>query len=144
MRFPGAMHFGKQENCNAKKKHVATFCPYFGYPVFAFYAQKFVFAKTTESWFYILYENSTPLLFQVVLLEEDMDRKAISLKEMEAKLQQTEKDYENYKVRAQSVLKHAREHDAATAEKSQEILSLERHVQSLNEKISDMRLENVL
>ena len=38
------------------------------------------------------------LLFQVHLLESDLDRKAQSLKETEARLSDLEKEYEGYKV----------------------------------------------
>ena len=68
-----------------------------------------------------------------------MARKKKSLEDAEAKSLGLEKDYESYKVRAQSVLRQAKEKDTALGSKSQEIQSLERIIQNLNEKITDLR-----
>ena len=72
-------------------------------------------------------------------MEADLNRKDVRLKEAEDKLAHVEKDYEGYKVRAQSVLKQAKDMDTKLGTRSQEVLSLERTVQSLNEKLVDQR-----
>lgn len=97
----------------------------------------------------------------VNLLEADLDRRQRQLKETEDRLSRLEKEHESYKVvrfmpnpkqhlatllvvqvRAQSVLrqsKEAEENEAAAKAKQQEVAALERLVQSLNEKIADLK-----
>jgi chromosome segregation ATPase len=75
----------------------------------------------------------------VQLLETELDRKKKTLLETEEKLSALEKEHEGYKVRAQSVLRQAKETDTKLGSKSQELMTLERMVQSLNEKIESMR-----
>lgn len=75
----------------------------------------------------------------VHLLESDLDRKKVQLEESESKRQAIEQEFDSYKVRAQSVLRQAKEKDSAIGAKTQEVATLERVVQALNEKISDMR-----
>lgn len=76
----------------------------------------------------------------VHLLQTDLDRIKASLAESDSKRLEMEQDFDSYKVRAQSVLRQAKEKDSAIGAKTQEVKSLERVVQTLNEKISDMRL----
>ena len=68
-----------------------------------------------------------------------MDRKKILNDELEGKATNLEQEFEQYKIRAQSVLKQVKEKDSAIGEKAQELASLERVVQSLNAKIADLR-----
>ena len=68
-----------------------------------------------------------------------MDRKKILNDELEGKATNLEQEFEQYKIRAQSVLKQVKEKDSAIGEKAQELASLERVVQSLNGKIADLR-----
>ena len=48
-------------------------------------------------------------LFQVSLLEGEVERKKLQTDELEARLSSVEKEFESYKVRAQSVLRQAKE-----------------------------------
>ena len=66
----------------------------------------------------------------VHLLESNLNRE-------KSKLEGLEKEFESYKVRAQSVLR--KEKDSVLGAKSQEIGVLERLTQSLNEKITELR-----
>lgn len=75
----------------------------------------------------------------VHLLEADLDRKKATIEELEGKLSGLEQDFDSYKVRAQSVLRQAKEKDTTIGAKAQELASLERVNQNLNEKIADMR-----
>lgn len=68
-----------------------------------------------------------------------MDRKKILNDELEGKAANLEQEFEQYKIRAQSVLKQVKEKDSAIGEKAQELASLERVVQNLNAKIADLR-----
>ena len=68
-----------------------------------------------------------------------MDRKKILNDELEGKASNLEQEFEQYKIRAQSVLKQVKEKDSAIGEKAQELASLERVVQNLNAKIADLR-----
>ena len=68
-----------------------------------------------------------------------MDRKKILSDELEGKATNLEQEFEQYKIRAQSVLKQVKEKDSAIGEKAQELASLERVVQNLNAKIADLR-----
>lgn len=68
-----------------------------------------------------------------------MDRKKILNDELEGKATNLEQEFEQYKIRAQSVLKQVKEKDSAIGEKAQELASLERVVQNLNAKIADLR-----
>ena len=68
-----------------------------------------------------------------------MDRKKVLNDELESKATHLEQEFEQYKIRAQSVLKQVKEKDSAIGEKAQELASLERVVQSLNGKIADLR-----
>ena len=68
-----------------------------------------------------------------------MDRKKILNDELEGKATNLEQEFEQYKIRAQSVLKQVKEKDSAIGEKAQELASLERVVQNLNGKIADLR-----
>ena len=68
-----------------------------------------------------------------------MDRKKVLNDELEAKATNLEQEFEQYKIRAQSVLKQVKEKDSAIGEKAQELASLERVVQNLNAKIADLR-----
>ncbi len=75
----------------------------------------------------------------MTLLETDLGRKAKSYEEVQEKLASVEKEFESYKVRAQSVLKQSKEQDTAIGAKAQELATLERMNQSLNEKIGNMK-----
>lgn len=75
----------------------------------------------------------------VHLLESDLDRKKVTIEELEAKLGVIEQEFDSYKIRAQSVLRQAKEKDTTIGAKAQELASLDRVIQSLNEKIADMR-----
>ena len=68
-----------------------------------------------------------------------MDRKKILNDELEGKATNLEQEFEQYKIRAQSVLKQVKEKDSAIGEKAQELATLERVVQNLNAKIADLR-----
>ena len=72
-------------------------------------------------------------------METDLDRKKNALSDAETKLASVEKEFAGYKIRATSVLKQAKETDSQLGSKSQEVQALERLIQSLNDKISDMR-----
>ena len=48
-------------------------------------------------------------MFQVSLLEGEVERKKLQTDELEARLSSVEKEFESYKVRAQSVLRQAKE-----------------------------------
>lgn len=48
-------------------------------------------------------------MFQVTLLEGEVERKKQRTDELEARLSSVEKEFESYKVRAQSVLRQAKE-----------------------------------
>ena len=104
---------------------------------------------------------NNPLLFhQVNVLETDISRKKSRIEELEERLATVEKDYNSYKVRAQSVLRQQQQPSSdigATEsnqnstniassstqqqlkEKIQEISNLERVIENLNQKISEMR-----
>ena len=73
------------------------------------------------------------------LSETELDRKKSLNAELEQKATLIEQDFEQYKVRAQSVLRQVKEKDSAIGAKAQELASLERVVQNLNEKIADLR-----
>ena len=75
----------------------------------------------------------------VHLLETELDRKKALNEALEGKVLHSEQEFEQYKVRAQSVLRQAKEKDSAIGVKAQELASLERVVQNLNEKIADLR-----
>ena len=75
----------------------------------------------------------------VSLLETDLDRKKSQLEDIEAQRNSLEQEFESYKVRAASVLRQAKEKDSTIGAKTQEVAGLERLVQALNEKITDMR-----
>lgn len=72
-------------------------------------------------------------------MEADIDRKKKSLTEAEDKIATLTKEYESYKIRAASVLRQSKESENQSGSKSQEVVSLERLVQSLNEKINELR-----
>ncbi len=76
------------------------------------------------------------------LLEADLERRRGQLAETEGRLRRLEREHEQYKVRAQSVLRRAKEEDdteAADRAKRQEVAAIERMVQSLHEKIADLK-----
>lgn len=78
------------------------------------------------------------------MLESDLDRKKRSFAESEDRISELEREYEGYKVRAASVLRKAKEEDANREKrgadgKSQELMAIERVVESMNQKIVDMR-----
>ena len=66
----------------------------------------------------------------VHLLESKLER-------TKEKLEAIEKEFESYKVRAQSVLR--KEKESVVGAKAQEVAALERLTQSLNEKITELR-----
>ena len=66
----------------------------------------------------------------VHLLESQLERE-------KGKLEGIEKEFESYKVRAQSVLR--KEKESVVGAKAQEVAALERLTQSLNEKITGLR-----
>ncbi|TRY67564.1 hypothetical protein TCAL_02305 [Tigriopus californicus] len=85
-----------------------------------------------------LTKRNEALQKMVNILEGEIDRKKTSLAEAEDKIATLTKDYESYKVRAASVLRQSKESESQMGNKSQEVLSLERLVQSLNEKINEL------
>ena len=91
--------------------------------------------KTEKS----LQSRNESLQKMVHLLETELDRKKSLNAELEQKATLIEQDFEQYKVRAQSVLRQVKEKDSAIGAKAQELASLERVVQNLNEKIADLR-----
>jgi chromosome segregation ATPase len=86
-----------------------------------------------------LQSRNESLQKMVHLLEAELDRKNETKEDLEKKLTIVESEFDSYKIRAQSVLRQANEKDTAIGAKALELASLERVVQSLNEKISDMR-----
>lgn len=78
------------------------------------------------------------ILPQMQLLETDKGRRERQISELEAKLSQTCQEYESYKVRAQNILKQSKESEVEKKQQS-EILTLERTVECLNERINDLK-----
>ena len=78
----------------------------------------------------------------VAALEAEVTRRKSQAGEAETRLSQVEAEFKSYKVRAQNVLKAQtntpNNSEAKQSQKSQELASLERVVQGLNQKVSDM------
>lgn len=87
-----------------------------------------------------LTKRNEALQKMVTLLESDLDRKGQTLKDTEERLEKLEKEFDGYKVRAQSVLKKAKVSEPNEGQaKVSEVIALERVVQELNDKISELK-----
>ena len=73
----------------------------------------------------------------VQALEAEAERRKAQSAEWQAKLKAVEKEFEGYKVRAQNVLRQQQPATTASSDQKQEA-SLERVIQTLNQKVSDL------
>ena len=80
---------------------------------------------------------------QIVALESSVQVKSQNLDNKESELSQVKKEFENYKLRAQSVLKQSKEKvdEENTRKKKEDIFTLEKMNDALNEKLKSLSVE---
>ena len=80
---------------------------------------------------------------QIVALESSVQIKSQNLDNKESEFSQVKKEFENYKLRAQSVLKQSKEKvdEENTRKKKEDIFTLEKMNDALNEKLKSLSVE---
>ena len=80
---------------------------------------------------------------QISALESSVQIKSQNLESQESELSQVKKEFENYKLRAQSVLKQSKEkvNEEESSKKKEDIFALEKMNDALNEKLKSLNVE---